>query len=373
MAGPPSPRSNRSTPLVVGAAAAVVAAVVIAMNLAAVPVPDEPTEGGYVSLYRPADEPLDVVLNQGDGQAYAALAADPLLRGPEVFDQGAPAAAFFGHRVLFTSAAWVAALGRPSATPWGLAVVVVCSAAVLASGAVALAQRRGAGYCARWAGVVVLLPGSLTVMDWLEPGMASLGLAMWGVVAWLDRPERPALAGVLFAAAALTRESSLVIPAVIGAEMLLARRLSWRQGAALAVAPLAYVTWSTVLRLRLGVGPEEVAGGATFALPFAGTVEAASGWVAADVVVAAAGIVLVGLAVARRPWDLATHIAVAYLLGSFVLHVDVWASWQGFGRVLLPMFAFAVLALLPGAGQPSPLRSVGERDPGGLPSVDESR
>ena len=88
----------------------------LTMATAAVP-PPESTRGGYISLYTPARTSFEVLLDHGDGQAYAALARDPALERTEWW-QDAGQQSFFAHRPVLPWSVWLlSAGGRPGAMP----------------------------------------------------------------------------------------------------------------------------------------------------------------------------------------------------------------------------------------------------------------
>jgi len=97
-----------------------VAAVFVVGHVLVQPSPCCPAKPAFVSLY---DRPLsrvEAVLAEGDGQAFAALAQDPLLRRPAVM---APAGEFSyrAQRPVWGYLDWVASVGQPGLTGWALA------------------------------------------------------------------------------------------------------------------------------------------------------------------------------------------------------------------------------------------------------------
>jgi hypothetical protein len=321
---------------------------VLIANLASVRVPPPTSRAfGYVVQTSPPHDRIEVILNQGDGQAAMAIGQDPTLSRPDAFLQGAPAAAFFAQRPLLGYLAWIGSAGQPQLTSWAVAGATVLSAGALAVAAMAFAQLRGAGSNDRWALMVLLLPGALTVLDWTGPDLLALSLALAGLACWIPTRPRRGWAALAFVLAGLSRESLLLVPVVLGVWLLFQRRLDRRDLWPLGAAPAAYLAWMAVVRLRIGTGPEQVARQTSFSVPFVDLVHHVGGFGGDEWVVAALGVGLVVAAVVRAPRDVCTWQAVAYLAAGTALNSWLWESWQGFSRVLLPMYAFSILALLP--------------------------
>jgi hypothetical protein len=325
-----------------------IGSLILAINLRSAEVPPPGSDAtGYVVQTSPPHEAIEVILNQGDGQSALAIGQDPGLSDPDAFLEGAPAAAFFAQRPLLGYLAWAGSLGQHQLTAWSVAAITILSAGTLAAVAMGFAQARGAGPADVWAVAVLLLPGALTVLDWTGPDLLGLTLAIAGLWCWLPRRPHRWLGATAFVLAGLSRESLLLVPVVLAVWLLWSRRLQLRDAISLAAAPAAYLLWMAIVRLRLGTGPEQVARASSFSLPFVDLVGNIGGFTATEWAVAALGLGLVAAAVIRSPRDVCTWSAVAYLVGATVLNAWLWESWQGFSRVLLPMYAFAVLALLP--------------------------
>ncbi len=321
---------------------------VLFANLSATRVPPPGERAfGYVVQTSPPHDRIEVILNQGDGQAAMAIGQDPTLSRPDAFFQGAPAAAFFAQRPLLGYLAWVGSAGQARLTSWAVAGATVLSAGALAVAAMAFAQLRGAGSKDRWALMVLVLPGALTVLDWTGPDLLALALALVGLACWIPSRPRRGWAALAFVLAGLSRESLLLVPVVLGVWLLSQRRLDRRDLWPLAAAPGAYLAWMLVVRLRLGTGPEQVARQTSFSVPFVDLARHVGGFGPVEWMVAVLGLGLVVAALLRAPRDVCTWLAVAYLAAGTALNSWLWESWQGFSRVLLPMYAFSILALLP--------------------------
>jgi len=207
----------------------------------------------YVSLYDPPRTRAEVMLVQGDGQAYAALAQDPLLSRPGVFSAASAGerpgqeAAYRAGRPLFGWLGWAASLGDPRAVPVALLVLTGLGAMVLAAG-VALAAADSKKR-ADLAVLAVMLPGSVALFASTGPEGLGTGLALVGAVLW--RRERRWLAVAAMTAAALSRETLALVPVAIAVVELLRRR----PRPSLLVPPFAVAVWYLVDRARYGYFP----------------------------------------------------------------------------------------------------------------------
>ena len=301
-----------------------------------------PGEGeGYVELFSPPQDTFEVLLLAGDGQAYAAIARDPSLSRPEAFRSGASHEAYFAQRPVVPYLLWGLSAGQAGLHPI-VFIAIEALAGGLFVGACALwLERRARGLDSRLAALVLLLP-CVQTSYFFSTDLLGMGLAVGGYLLWTDRRPRPGWAAVCFVLAALTRETTLLIPLVLGLELLWRRRLDLRSAVLLGLAPVTFAAWHLVVRLRLGAP----AGGHNFAAPFAGIVAAAPTWDVADVAMAA--LLVVGLAVSliwcRR--DPAVWLVVAFGLLGTVLSERVWELWPNFSRVLLPVYFVPMLMVL---------------------------
>ncbi|HZP31109.1 MAG TPA: hypothetical protein VFC99_19325 [Acidimicrobiia bacterium] len=299
--------------------------------------------GAYVELFDRRMTGVEAVLGRGDGQAFDALARDPLLARPHAF-LAADEEAYRAQRPLLGYLAWAGSLGSPDRVPWTIAVLEMLGCG-FAAGAVALllATRRASPWFA-----LAVIPAAMAALNGLTPEVLALGLAAAGVVAWERR--RPWAAAGWLVAAVLTRETMLVVPTVLAIEWLVASRGNAGDarrrvaGVAPLVVPFAvFAGWIAVVRLRLGAFPT-AASHRRLGLPLAGLLDAARHWGAADATWAVLAAVLVALAWVTAPRDRLTWIATAYAGFALFLGPDVWARWEDFTRVLLPLYAFAAVA-----------------------------
>jgi hypothetical protein len=319
----------------------------VAANVAGTTVPPPgsvSSEVPYVRLYDTPHDRLEVLIDQGDGQAFAALAQDPTLSRPDVFRGGSPEAAYRAQRPLLGWLAWVTSLGHAGAVPGALFVWAVVGFALL--GAAAATFVASTGREPRFAVIVLALPGALITLDWTGPEALGVALALAGLVLW--RRARPPLAAtaVLFAIAGLCRETLLLVPLALGAGELLWGSRSLKRLAALIVGPAAYGLWVVVVHARLQAWPTDARQG-RLSWPFVGVGDAIGGWSAVDGAFALLAVALAVAAIRRRPRSdealiVLVHVAFAVCLGG-----AVWARLEDFGRVLLPLYVVGVLALLP--------------------------
>lgn len=206
----------------VGAAGLLVGVVLVALQLARVgPDPTAPLFVGSAweldDLLADRDAEVVVVPGTGyDGQWFYGLALDPLLR--ENLTAGFDMPRYRAGRPLLGMAAWLLAAGRAEVVPTALLAVgplaLAVGAAAVARLAVAAGRSRwwGLGFCAI-PGVVVGVTHATA-----EPlGLAAVAVGLSLTVAWRAGRGHPALAGLAFAAAALTKESYLVFALVAAA------------------------------------------------------------------------------------------------------------------------------------------------------------
>lgn len=228
-----------------------------------------------------AEAPANLGVHRGidgyDGQAYYRLARSPLT--DEVRDHGIgfTRPAYWQTRIGYPALVWVLSLGgREALVPTMLVLVNLVAVLVIAVLAARLARDRGrtpwlALVPALWAGYVVGVAEDLT-----EPLAGALVL---GALVAL-RGRRWAWAAGLLTAAALTRETSLLVAGAVLAVALLpsVRRLagSAEEGAVVppwwvGAAPVAgYLGWRSWVRSRWEDAVPDAPGDNILGAPFAG-------------------------------------------------------------------------------------------------------
>lgn len=306
----------------------------------------------YVTLYSTPESAAEWLLNQGDGQAFAALSQDPTLSRPKTFVGGADSAAYRAQRPLLGWLVYLSTLGRSGFVPLMLFVWAVIGAAVLVAGIKSLAIGRE-----RWEALSVLglvLPGCMISLRWAGPDALATGLAFIGLSRW----ERDDTAGAiaLLTLAALARETTLVLVVA----MALAQRWHGREWnarlLALSVCPAVVFSWWVVIRWRLGSWPTD-AGNGRLGPPFQGLLEAIDLWQASDVLVAAIAVFAlyaswrIRASDGRASSDVLWFVIIGYISLGVLMGENVWARWEDFSRPLLPLYAAALILALPSSAR----------------------
>ena len=325
-----------------GAIAAVAAAVLIAVAAGSIRL-GPPADPG--SLRWPhSSRGLAALLENYDGGDYAAIARDPSFARPDVYGSNGEAA-YRAQRPLFGEMAWAASLGNPDRVPFALATLSVLSAA-FAVGAlgVLLVRRRLSPFLAL---AVFALPGVPVAVYDMMSDLLLLALITVGLLVWEPQSRtRSRWAVLALTAAALTRETSLLVPAALIA-VEIARvgwRAAWPRVRCLWVPFVTYAAWITFVRLRFEAFPVTARRGRLTAVPFGGVFDmlrdspykAAAPWFISGVAMLVATIM-----VGRRDRWFVTTIAFA-VMGVF-LGRYVWQRPEDFGRVLLPLYAYSAV------------------------------
>jgi len=299
-----------------------------------------------VTLYHHPLSRVEAVLAEGDGQSFAALAQDPLLRRTDVMTPPGEFS-YRAQRPVWGYLTWIGSGGQANLTPWVLAALTVlsCGAAVAAVGWL-LRRRR----VSPWWALLILVFGAETLTEF-TPELLGLALLIVGIVWWQRGRVAPAVAAL--AVAALTRETMLVGVAALGVWSLAGplpapgRRL--RAVAPLAVPFGAYAAWVVLVTARTGRSPFGRSEGRLGA-PGAGLLSAVQhaptvGEILGLVALASAICVV---AVRYAPRDVLTWVAVAYLGFAALLGDNVWMTNSGFTRTLLPLYTLGLVAVLGG-------------------------
>lgn len=182
-----------------------------------------------------------------DGQYYLALALDPALRNPKTF-ASLDHPAYRSRRILLPLLGHVFGLGQPAVIPWVLPLIN--ATAFIALVWLAAHWLQGSGRSG-WLGLLVLaLPGAWEALALSTTDLLCSALVFAALLAL--RRQRPALAAVVLAFAALTRETALLYwGAVLGA-LFCARQ--WRMLFWLLPAGLPAAAWNFFLLRHVPAG-----------------------------------------------------------------------------------------------------------------------
>jgi len=303
----------------------------------------------FVSILPVPLSRIDATLAEGDGHAFAAIAEDPLMRRPEVF-QDPRDFAYREQRPVWGYLAWAGSLGGADRVGWVLLMLTVLSCGfATAVTALLLLDRQSS----TWWALLVPVVGFETLTE-LTPEL--FAFALLGLAVWCWTRSRRGAAVALLSVAALTRETMLVGVAAIALWEMWEHRArithGIRHAALLAIPFLVYGAWIVVVRLRLGNWPFNRSG-ERLGFPGAGL---ADGFGRADApatvafwVLVGVALVVTGLALARR--DPLTWIATAFLALGAVLGPDVWITNAGYQRTLVPLFLCGAIAVIGGIGE----------------------
>ena len=272
-----------------------------------------------------------------DGQAYAALAQDPALEHPSLFNGDRQAQAFRAGRPALPYLTWILSVGQPGLVPYVLLVLSVLGVVLMLASAGTLLISYGRDpWQARW---ILGLPATLAVI--LFVGLTDA----WAVAALLAaltlwRDARIGWAVVLLTIAVLFRETSLfALPAL----MVVDRRAAWL------LPGVVYTAWVTIVTLRVGTfpygsGSTNDPSGTRYGLPFAGIAERVTSW---DLAMWLGVLTTVGLSVVAWRW-MTREVRVftsVWWLAAICMGSSVWRQVFDVPRVMLPVSVVAVLAI----------------------------
>jgi hypothetical protein len=340
VASRPSPRRCL---VAVGVVGLVVGGIIVAGTVASEPSPCC-SGAPYVGLYDRPLSRLDAVLARGDGQAFAAIAQDPLLQRPSVIANRGDFA-YRAQRPVWGYAAWLVSLGQPDAVAWALALLTIVScAAACVAGALLLRVR----HVNAWWSLLIPVVALETLREF-TPELLAFALLAGGLWCW--QRDRHGAAMVVFCVAALTRETMLVGVAAL-ALFTLCQTGSSRRSQVRSVLPLAapfavYAGWIVLVAARVGASPLGPSQG-RLGLPGVGLVQSIErspaaveilGWFLLAVVLCAAGLLM------RRD-DVLTWVAAAFLGFALLLGPSVWLTNAGYTRTLLPLFILGAIPVL---------------------------
>ena len=294
----------------------------------------------YADVFSKLDDPVDILFALGDGQAFLALARDPTLSHLDAFRNVRSEASLRASRPLQGYLGWVFSAGRPKWAEEGVVIATVLGCGIGVFGCALLLHRRRVN---PWLALLVLeLPGALAGIRQLGPEVLGLGLVAIALVTRDD--DRPWVSVFLFALAGLARETYLLIPLL----------LAWRERKYL-IAPATWLAWVLIVWARFGeFAPfvkQDQAG--LLGAPFVGLARALPHLrfpVFTALVLTAIPLVAI-VTWKKRRGDPLTPIVVAYALFAAFFSRRILLWWASFSRPLLPMTAFALIALLTSSDQ----------------------
>jgi hypothetical protein len=281
-----------------------------------------------------------------DGKWTFVMVMDPLLLDPAEHASIMDYPAYRAQRMLLPLlVAPVGLLAGPPSLAWAITLANGAAVGLGVWATARLAVRLGASH---WWGLLFLV--NLGV--WLEvaisgTGVLGLALAVWGITLALE--ERYQLAGWVFAAAALTRESMLL--AVLGVGLWLVWRRGWQP--ALRVTGPALVAvglWWLYVWSRLGESPAS-GGETTLAMPFVGPIQAARRWLEFGEVSAFVGsimflVCLVALWQAVRTRHLVAFAGAGVAVLALSISAPSWWFWYDPPRVVSLVLITAPLLIV---------------------------
>ena len=288
-----------------------------------------------------------------DGQYYAALALDPLLRRPETV-AALDAPLYRAGRIGVPLAAWLLAYGHPSVAL--VAYQVLCWSGCLLAVYLTAVWLVGERRPALWALAIALSAGLATSMFRSTPDGVAVALILLALLLHARGRDRGAV--VALVVATLVRETSILASLAIAFIDLRQRR--WRQALVAVGAPLLVCgAWQLYLRLHLA-GVHADRGTGAFGVPFAWLPRklsrlAETGLTAGrmellGLIALAACFVALALVAVRFPrWTASEATFVAFGALAVGLGFPVYVEVYAHTRVLL---ALPALALLLAAGEP---------------------
>ena len=288
-----------------------------------------------------------------DGQYYLALALDPALRDPGTF-QALDHPRYRYRRILFPLLGYALGLGQPSLIPYAMPLLNI-AAAIMLVWLIARWLQSGSG--SGWGGLLVLsVLGIWEVLALTTTDLVSTTLFVAALYAL--RIERPALAMLALAFAALTREVMLLYWLAMLGGLLAARQ--WRNVRWLIWAGLPAAAWNFYVLRHIPAGEGGNVVQILFGAPGVGWLEKfyqlATGGLAGKNIfesmvflsfLAGLGVLLGNLwrlRAVRAVWPAA---AVALLLGGMFLCAKFFLLnyYLDYSRVFQDLFVLLVLSL----------------------------
>lgn len=302
--------------------------------------PAAPSSGFRNGAWHPPSSRAERLVAKMDGAAFAQTATDPFLRDTEA-DYGGDAVNA-SYRASRPFPGWVASVGSLGGQRVLLAPVLLALTALTIGWATYSVDvlGRALGVRARHLALVPLVPACVAAIAY--PGIGEplgLALSMVALACWFR--HRPWEAVALFTAAALCRETMLLVPAGLAVWLVLHHR-SLRPALPLLVPAAAYVAWVGLLVARFGEAPSAYSPPVA---PLTGLLDGITRWHAAEWVTTAM-LVAASVVIVRRGTAWMRSILVVNLLFSLTMGGIVWQVWWGYGRVLsiLPLLALVAWA-----------------------------
>lgn len=277
-----------------------------------------------------------------DGQFFLFIALDPIRARPYL-----DAPAYRYSRPAYPLAARVFALGRAGAMPWTLLLLGIGGAVAATFAAAAWLEREG---LSPWYGALLgMYPGLFVAVSWDLSEALAYGLATLAVLVFGRAGERRVTAaGIVFALAGVTRETTLLFPVAFA--IWLAAHARRRDAARLLV-----LSFAPYVALKIGLALWLHSAGAAHAthiepLPFLGLIHT---WPWADAQVQQIlSVVLPGLLAVAVAWRAIGELTPAMLaLAANVLFLVVllpepsYAGYLASGRIGIGVILAFVLCL----------------------------
>ena len=305
-----------------------------------------------------AGEHIYVFPNSGgyDGQSYHYVAHDPLCRSD--IGRAVPDPMLRYRRILLPGMAYLVALGRQ---PWIDVSYIACNLGFLFVGSWWLALLLIRLRIHPWfAALYVLAPASVISLDRLVVDLALTSLCL-GFAVYASSGEKWKLYAVLVAAA-LCRESGLLLTAAYVLHMLALRR--FRLGLLFGTAILPAAAWNAYVVLRIPGGP---ALEPRYFIPLWGLIQALSspapypfGPMTNAAIRAFDGLELAGLALAmalgfrdlrKALFEPVRTACLLWALFGLTLSEFVWTDCYATARILSPLLLFLFLRSFAGEGK----------------------
>ena len=343
----------RRTVALVALAGAVIGAVVSIAFVAAQPSPCCGDLKPFVSILPTPLSRIDATLAEGDGHAFAAIAEDPLMRRPEVF-QDPRDFAYREQRPVWGYLAWAGSLGQPAAV--GLGAGRAHRALVRVGDGVTALLLLDRPRSAWWA-MLVPVVGFETLTE-LTPELFAYALArVRGLVLGAWPPRRRGRLSLGGRAHPRDDADRRCWPSRCGRCGTPPGRHA-RSGAAACARSWGWRSRSSSTpRGSWSSGSASATGRSTARTTGSGSRRA--DWLAGapprrrcrrDRVLGGHRLALVVGALLVARGDLLTWIATAFLGLGAVLGPDVWLTIAGYQRTLVPLYLFAAVAVLGGLG-----------------------